>query len=116
MKKPGWKTYSEITITAVGTPSVCVEYGDQQKQLDLVVVHGSGPYLLGRNSLHELKLDWRTAFHASMPSVGSDSNKSYHPQLSPEFSDVFSSKLGCYSGGKVTIHTPHFLKACSVPF
>ena len=55
------------------------------------------------------------------PSVGSDSNKSDHPELSPEFSDVFSSKLGCYTGGKVTIHlksdaTPHFLKARSVPF
>ena len=120
MKKPELKTYSGNTITAVGTASVCVEYGDQQKQLELVVVPGSGPSLLGRNWLHELKLDWKTVFHTSTPSVGSDS-KSDHPELSPEFSDVFSSKLGCYTGGKVTVHlksdaTPHFLKARSVPF
>ena len=56
------QTYTGDHLSVVGEPRVTVEYGDQSKELRLLVVHGNGPSLLGRDWLHHLKLNWKELF------------------------------------------------------
>ena len=117
-RQPVLKTYADQTITAVGTSTVLVEYNNQQSNLELVIVPGTGPSLLGRDWLQHIKLDWSNIFHTKQ--VG-NKNCSSHPEQSNQFNDIFSDELGCFNGGKVSIHLkkdaqPVFLKARSVPF
>ena len=42
----------------MGSLPVHVEYGDQEKDLSLVIVNGNGPDLLGRDWLAHIYLDW----------------------------------------------------------
>ena len=50
-------TYTGEEVKAVGRINIDVEHGEERKRLSLIVAHGSGPSLLGRNWLSELKLD-----------------------------------------------------------
>ena len=52
-------TYTGETIQILGSVSVDVEYQEQQEKLDLLVVEGAGPTLMGRDWLHKIRLDWR---------------------------------------------------------
>ena len=52
------KTYTGQSIPVLGSLKVSVEVGNQHAVLPLLVVKGSGPSLLSRNWLMELKLDW----------------------------------------------------------
>ena len=54
------KTCTGGTVDTLGEITVQVTYGDQSKELPLVVVDGQGPSLLGRNWLNALKLNWQT--------------------------------------------------------
>ena len=57
------KTYTGEQIAVKGVLKVDVEYGQQRcAQLNLLVVQGSGPCLLGRDWLAVLRLDWRNVF------------------------------------------------------
>jgi hypothetical protein len=51
-------TYTGQTLTAVGMVEVDVQYGEQQATLNLVIVDGKGPPLLGRDWLAVIRLDW----------------------------------------------------------
>ena len=52
------KTYTGEQIKVMGTISVDVCYNDQTYNLDLNIVKGSGPSLLGRDWMHTIPLDW----------------------------------------------------------
>ena len=52
------KTYTLESVSVVGEITLQVKYQSQVKSLPLVVVKGSGPALLGRNWLQEIRLNW----------------------------------------------------------
>ena len=51
------KTYTSEAVSVVGEITVQVKYRGQVKSLSLIVVKGSGPALLGRNWLQEIRLN-----------------------------------------------------------
>ena len=51
------KTYTSEMMKVVGEITVNVNYQDQEVELDLAVVEGAGPALLGRNWLSDLVLN-----------------------------------------------------------
>ena len=54
------RTYSGQQLVVLGTLVVNVEYETQQVARSLIVVKGSGPSLLGRDWLAEIRLDWKS--------------------------------------------------------
>ena len=56
------RTYTGEEVKAVGRINIDVEHGEERKRLSLIVAHGLGPSLLGRNLLSELNLDWRDIY------------------------------------------------------
>ena len=46
------------TVDILGAIQVKVKYSDQQENLGLLVVAGSGPSLLGRDWLNKIQLNW----------------------------------------------------------
>ena len=56
------RTYNGESVKILGTVDVVVFYEGQKKQLSTLVVEGSGPNLLGRDWLKDVKLDWRKLF------------------------------------------------------
>ena len=53
------RTYTDERMTVLGQFPVQVTYGQQRKQLCLIVVSGDGPSLLGRDCLRHIRLDWK---------------------------------------------------------
>lgn len=89
---PQLKTYTGELISIKGLIQVPVTYNDQTKLLDLLVVKGNGPSLMGRDWLHEIKLNWSELFHLQQTAKPSctyiiDS----HP-------NVFTDDMGCIEG------------------
>ena len=80
------KTYTGERIPVKGVLRVDVEYGQQRcTQLNLLVVQGSGPCLLGRDWLAVLRLDWRNIFKMTLPSDASTDERVQ--QLQQRYSD-----------------------------
>ena len=52
------RTYTGEKIDVQGSATVRMEYLDQKEQLELLVVSGTGPSLLGKDWLLKLRLDW----------------------------------------------------------
>ena len=93
-----------------------VKYGTQSKHLTLRVVEGSGPSLLGRDWLREVKLDWR-----SIGMVSINWEKSQVHTLLSKYSSVFEEGLSVMNTFKARLHLkpgckPKFCKARNVPF
>ena len=57
------KTYTAESVNIVGEFSVLVEYENKEYTLPLLVVKGSGPALLVKNWLGQIKLNWHKIFH-----------------------------------------------------
>ena len=55
-------TYSGDRVGVLGGLDVDVSYGDQNPELPLLVVEGSGPSLFGKDWLARLKLDWKVIY------------------------------------------------------
>ena len=62
------KTYTGESIKITGAIDVEVVYNDQHKQLNLLVVEGEGPSLLGQDWLSQIKLDWSRLNHVQTTS------------------------------------------------
>ena len=60
------KTYTVESMNIVAEFSVLVEYENKEYTRPLLVVKGSGPALLGRNWLAQIKLNWHKIFHTSV--------------------------------------------------
>ena len=56
-------TYTGEAIEILGELEVMVQYKTREKQLNLLVVTGEGPSLLGRDWLTHIKLDWSQLNH-----------------------------------------------------
>lgn len=59
------RTYTGEDIKVVGAVQVELQHQGERKELPLIVVHGDGPSLLGRDWLAHLKLDWSTIFQVN---------------------------------------------------
>uniref|UniRef100_A0A3B3XII2 ribonuclease H n=1 Tax=Poecilia mexicana TaxID=48701 RepID=A0A3B3XII2_9TELE len=108
------KSYSGEKITVVGVAQVEVSYANQKKTLPLVVVKGTGPNLLGRGWLEELKLKWDEIRHVKTEAQGLQEVLLRHEE-------VFKEELGMLRGVHATIRVsadahPKFYKPRSVPY
>ena len=109
------RTYSGEQLSIKGTLAVDVQYKDQKASLQLVVVTGRGPSLLGRDWLSKIRLGWtelcnnHACYSLSLQDI-LDGNSS-----------VFSPELGTLKGATATIQLdpsaqPCFCKARTVPY
>ena len=99
------RAYTKETIPVVGCCNVNIEYNGQSAQLPLLVVGGSGPTLLGRDWLSQIRLDWHQI----------------HLVHSVSLLAVFQGGLGTLQGYKAKIlvepgAVPRFNPARSVPY
>ena len=107
------KTYTGENIKPLGVISVQVEVNNQKQQLELLVVPGNGPCLLGRDWLSHLRLDWAEIHHISH----ADSLQ----VVLDRHTTVFKESLGRVEGVTAKIHVdstaqPKFFKARPVPY
>ena len=102
-------------MKVIGEVPVRVTYQQQPTQdLQLVIVEGSGPSLLGRNWLHHIKLDW-TGIKAVLPSQQSLEG------LLEKYKEIFTDELGTIKPYKAKLivapsPVPKFHRPRSVPF
>ena len=115
------KTYTGENITPVGVLKANVEYkGQQPLLLDLYVVKGKGPVLMGRDWLYKLRLDW-CAIKSLNVSQATLPAKECLDTILDKYSDVFEDKLGTFKSvkAKLTLKEDaqvHFHKARVVPY
>lgn len=107
------KTYTGEQIVVKGSIHVHALYQTQLAYLDLLMVAGEGPSLLGRDWLECLKLDWHSNKYTSTASRLQD--------VLDKHSRVFGEDLDHIKGTPATIHvnpnhTPRFYKARPVPY
>lgn len=110
------KTYTGENMPVVGKLNAKVQYGEQSKDLDLVVVAGDGPTLLGRNWLKTLRLDW-----ATIGKIATEKAPLKLSSLLASCSVLFKDELGKITPFKAKLHVrvdavPKFCKARSVPY
>ena len=89
-------TYTGEPIQVKGGISLEVQHNGQSKVLPALVVRGSGPTLLGRDWMQELRLDWHKIFHIN-----------HSPELAAllhKYKSVFQKELGAMKGMKVKIY------------
>ncbi len=108
------KTYTGEHIVVKGIIRVRVLYEAQQADLELLVVAGKGPSLLGRDWLEHLRLDWHSLkYSTTVPPNLQD--------ILDKHSTVFGTDLGHIKDAPATIHVdpahkPRFYKARPVPY
>ena len=111
------RTYTGETMKVLGVFPASVRYQQQDPcDLELVIVAGDGPCLLGRNWLEEIRLDWY-----SIASMSKDRPNTALKRILEEYDDVFACELGTIRPFKSTLAVakdarPKFYKARPVPF
>ena len=106
------RAYTKEPIPVVGCCNVNIEYNGQSAQLPLLVVGGSGPTLLGRDWLSQIRLDWHQIHHVHSAPLQT---------LLARYPAVFQGGLGTLQGYKAKIlvepgAVPRFNSARSVPY
>ena len=109
---PKLRTYAGKILHVLGRVTTMVSHCRNSAELDIYVVAGDGPNLLGRDSLVKLKLNWNFVFN-----IHGDS--SVH--ILSEYPELFKTELGTWKHGKVKLAIdssakPRFLKARTVPY
>ena len=109
-------TYTGGKIPVLGAVMVPVKYGNQQQELEALIVKGSGPNLLGRDWLKVICLDWNTIFQ-----IASDNPRAALQDVLAKYPDVFAEGLGTLKGVKAKIYVdqdanPKYIKARLVPY
>jgi hypothetical protein len=89
-------TYTREKIEVLGKINVMVEINNQKVSLDLMVVKGDGPSLLGIDWLQKLKLDWNRVFSVT--------TESKLQELLATHKNLFKDELGKVKGMEVKIH------------
>uniref|UniRef100_A0A8C6MDI2 ribonuclease H n=1 Tax=Nothobranchius furzeri TaxID=105023 RepID=A0A8C6MDI2_NOTFU len=108
------KSYSGENISVVEVVKVEVKYASQKKRLPLVVVKGTGPSLLARGWLEELKLKWDKIKQVKAETQDLQEVLARHEE-------VFKEELGMLKGTKATIRVsanacPKYYRPRSVPY
>ena len=106
------RTYSKHSLSVRGSISVKVKCNGNICTLNLLVVKGNGPALLGRDWIKKLNLDW-----SSVNRVAPESFE----ELCNRYPEVFQPTLGKVTGIKAELHVvtgaiPKFCKPRSVPY
>ena len=106
------RAYTKEPILVVGCCNVNVVYNGQSAQLPLLVVGGSGPTLLGRDWMSQIRLAWHQIHHVHSASLQA---------LLARYSAVFQDGLGTLQGyqAKILVESgavPKFNPARSVPY
>ena len=83
------RTYTGEAMALQREMTVQVSYKDQQQTLDLMVVDGNGPSLLGRDWLQHFRLDWKT-----IGMVAIDKDWAQVELLKSKYKGVFAEGLG----------------------
>ena len=115
------KTYAEETITPIGVLKANVEYkGQQPLLLDLFVVKGKGPVLMGRDWPYKIRLDW-CAINSLNISQAALTAKEHLQSMLDKYSDVFEDKLATFKSAKAKLAfkedtQARFHKARAVPY
>ena len=112
------QTYTGGKIAVVGEVPVTVQYEEQTKDLTLLVVQGRGPSLVGRNWLHQLKLNWQPLFQVRSLRT---SPLQLLNQILHKRAAVFRDELGTLKGVTATIHVeegahPRYFRPRPVPY
>ena len=111
------RTYTEERMTVLGELLVDVQYSNQRKSLELIVIAGAGTSLLGRNWLQHLRLDWQNIF-----SVRVEDDRTGRLQAAfKQYEEIFREELGTVRGINATLQVrpeavQKFCKARPVPF
>ena len=108
------RTYTAQRVEVVGDLPVHVVYGDQEKDLSLVIVKENGPALLGRDWLAHIRLDWPYLAYQSRSSLQLE-------ELLQKYEEVFREELGTVKSVRVTLTVkentqPKFFRPRTVPF
>ena len=108
-------TYTRVSLEVKGAITVSVHYQGQTAELELVVVAGAGPSLLGQDWLWEIRLDWQR-----LNQIRSTDIKTLQSLLE-QHSDVFKDELGLVEAAPAKIHVdtsvqPRFCKPRTVPY
>lgn len=111
------KTYTGEDIKVLGVADVKVNYQNQWNNLPLYVVSGTGPSLLGRSWLEQLKLNWAEIHN--MKVAGGE--RLTVEQVLAHHEDVFKDELGTLKGVKATINivpgaVPRYFRPRQIPF
>ena len=106
-------TYTGESIVVLGSLEVDVSYEDNMFTLPLLVVQGSGPSLLGRNWLEQIKLNW-TKIHVVSPKISLNN-------LLEKYAPLFKPELGCLNTSTAKLFVdpqvkPRFFKPRPVPY
>ena len=109
-------TYTGEELQLVGEAVVWVQYQNQQEDLNLVIVKGDGPSLLGRDWLQKIRLDW-----AEVHSLNGNAVSTQLEQVLTKYSGLFKDKLGTIKGATAKLHInpnakPSFFRPHPVPY
>ena len=107
------KTYTGEVLNILGTITVTVSYKDQVADLNLLVVAGDGPSLMGRDWLNHINLDWPRLNHVQAASACQ--------KILNKHDSIFKDELGTVQGVTAKFHInpdaqPKFFKARPVPY
>ena len=107
------KTYSGEALEVLGSIVVDVLYEGQRESLQLQIVAGDGPTLLGRDWLLKLRLNWPAICHIS--------DLQTLERVLDRHNAVFKDELGKVEGMTAKIHidpqaSPRFCKPRTVPY
>ena len=108
------RTYTGENIEVLGVANVDVSFQEQNHNLQLLVVAGDGPSLLGRDWLSKIRLNWAELYHTQQPTITLQ-------DLLDKHKTVFSSTLGMVRGVTAKLHVdpqarPKFYRPRSLPY
>ena len=109
------KTYTGELIPVVGKITVNAKYENQEELLEVLVVKGNGPNLMGRDWSKKIKVNLDRVLI-----VNACGQENKMDVVLEKYQIVFKEELGCFNGGEVQLvvdeTSPKFHKARPVPF
>ena len=107
------RTYTGEPLVILGTISIPVTYQDQVETLELMVVQGEGPSLMGKDWLEKIRLDWHKLHNIQQPQT--------LEMVLNRHQEVFSDELGKIKHVTAKIHVdsnerPRFFRPRQVPY
>ena len=109
------KTYTGEVIKILGAVEVEITHNEQKRQLNLLLVAGEGPSLLGRDWLSHIRLDWSTLNRIQTAAT------SACQEILDQHKTLFKDELGTVKGTTAKFNIdpqvkPKFFKARPVPY